>query len=57
MYICCFGFAALGCVLAWYYAQTVVTLSTALIGSLMFMKGLASFLGNYPDISVIYTCL
>lgn len=47
-------FALIGVVLAWHFGEGIIVISTSIIGSYLFMKGLADFLGNYPDVSTIY---
>lgn len=42
-------FALIGVLLAWQFGDGICIISTAIIGSYLFMKGLADFLGNYPD--------
>lgn len=50
-------FAIMGAVLALKNAKMIVVLSTSLIGSYWFMKGLSYFIGGYPNEAEIYSAL
>merc|ERR1712224_4383 len=47
-------FALIGVILAWQFGEGIIIISTSIIGSYLFMKGLADFLGSYPDVEKIY---
>jgi len=50
-------FAIIGAFVAYKNAAAIVILSTALIGSYWFMRGLSDFIGGYPNEGAIFVAL
>jgi len=44
-----FGTAIVGCILASHFREDVIIVSTSLIGSYIFVRGISMFAGGYPD--------
>jgi len=52
---CTFGLGTIGAILAYYWREHIIILSTSMIGAYSFIRGISFFAGGFPNEFTLYT--